>query len=147
MNKNLTVDIITLGETKLQKLLYICDGYLLAANIDFIKEQAKAWNYGPVYPRVHNWIERDPDVFNKAPQCSPEAFKEIGKTEVEPLVDWVIGYYGPWTSSQLSAWSHGPGSPWELALERGKGVMNSVIDKQDMKKYFLGIISDAQRTA
>jgi uncharacterized phage-associated protein len=125
---------ITLGETKLHKLLYICDGFLLAADINFISEQAKAWNYGPVYPRVNTWLKKETDAFTKKYEDASEASREI--KEIIPVVDVVIGRYGLWSANELSNWSHCPGSPWETALKKGKGVMNSVIDKKDMKKYF-----------
>lgn len=128
---------IILGETKLHKLLYICDGFLLAGNLNIIGENAKAWNYGPVYPRVNTWLKKDPDAFTKKHEDVSET-EEI--KEVSPLIDMVINSFGKWSANQLSNWSHGPGSPWEKALIRGKGVMNSVIDKGDIKKYFEGII-------
>jgi uncharacterized phage-associated protein len=127
---------ISLAETKLQKLLYICDGYLLAADINLIGEQAKAWNYGPVYPRIHTWLQKEPGVFENAPECSAQARGELDKYNALSLVDVVLDIYGTWTAGELSNWSHGPGSPWETALKKGKGLMNSVIDKHDMKRYF-----------
>jgi uncharacterized phage-associated protein len=133
---------IKLGETKLQKLLYICDGYILAANINFIEEQAKAWNYGPVYPRVHIWLKENPNAFTSPIKCKQETLKEIEKINAGPLVDKVIESYGYQTAAQLSAWSHSPGSPWEKALERGKGIMNTPIKKGDMKDYFKGILGE-----
>jgi uncharacterized phage-associated protein len=131
-----------LGETKLQKLLYICDGFILAAGINFVGEIAKAWNYGPVYPRVHTWITKTPDAFTNPQDCTPATLHKIHEINAEALVDKVILVYGTKTASDLSAWSHSPGSPWEQALERGKGVMNSPIEKGDMKHYFKGVLSE-----
>jgi uncharacterized phage-associated protein len=131
---------VPLGETKLHKLLYICNGFILAAGINFIRENARAWNYGPVYPRVHTWITRNPDVFNVPKPCSQEALQEIEAMEAEPLVDRVISVYGVKTTQWLSAWSHRPGSPWELALKHSMGLMNSPINKKDMRDYFKGLL-------
>jgi len=133
---------ITLGETKLHKILYICDGLLLAANINLIDENPKAWNYGPVYPRVSNWLKKKPDAFEKSHVDISEDSPEI--KEVTPLIDAVIDRFGLWSANELSNWSHRPGSPWEKALEKGKGLMNSVIDKNDMKKYFKEVFGDAR---
>ena len=131
---------IMLGETKLHKLLYICDGFILAAGINFIKENARAWNYGPVYPRVHGWIAKTPHVFSEPEPCSPEALREIEAIAAEPLVDRVISVYGVKTAQWLSSWSHGPDSPWERALSRSLRLMNSPIKKEDMKDYFKGLL-------
>jgi uncharacterized phage-associated protein len=133
---------LDIGETKLQKLLYICDGFILAAGINFIGEVAKAWNYGPVYPRVHKWLSKDTDAFAVPRECPPPVLEKIKSINAKPLVDKVISVYGPKSAGELSAWSHRPGSPWEKALERGKGIMNSPIDKGDMKRYFQGFLGD-----
>jgi len=129
---------INLGETKLHKLLYICDGFMLASDINFIKGKARAWNYGPVYPAVHSWISKNPDVFsvNNVQLCKEETLKKIEAINAEALVDKVLIVYGTETAGKLSAWTHKPGSPWEKALKRGKGIMNSPIDKIDMSNYF-----------
>lgn len=132
---------ISLGETKLHKLLYICDGFLLAADTNIINENAKAWNYGPVYPRVNNWLKKASDVLNMEHKLLPDVYSEVNNSILE-LIDAVIGSFGNWSVNELSNWSHCPGSPWEMALKRGKGVMNSVIDKNDMKKYFRETFSD-----
>ncbi|MDR1315720.1 MAG: SocA family protein [Spirochaetales bacterium] len=131
---------VKMGETKLQKLLYICDGFILAAGINFIKEQARAWNYGPVYPRVHKWLEKHGNSSLPEEDCSAEALQEIQKINAEPLVDKIINVYGDKTATELSAWTHRPGSPWEVALERGGGIMNSIIKKDVMETYFKGLL-------
>jgi uncharacterized phage-associated protein len=138
INQDRREEPVKIGETKLQKLLYICDGFILAAGINFINEHARAWNYGPVYPRVHKWIEKNDILI--AGECDSGVLKKIEKINAEPLVDKVINVYGTRTAAELSAWSHRPGSPWEMALERGKGIMNSVIDKNDMETYFKGLL-------
>lgn len=133
---------IELGETKLQKLLYICDGFILAAGINLIGEVAKAWNYGPVYPRVHKWISKTPDAFTNPRRCAPATLQRIEEINAEALVDKVIRVYGAKTAGDLSAWSHSPGSPWEKALERGKGIMNSPIEKAYMGRYFKALLGE-----
>ena len=135
------LDKISLGETKLHKLLYVCDGFLLAANVNIIGENARAWNYGPVYPRVNTWLKKTPDAFSVKYDAPPEVKSIINENVIE-LTDYVINYFGSWSVNELSNWSHSPGSPWETALKKGKGVMNSVIEKNDMKKYFKGMFSD-----
>jgi uncharacterized phage-associated protein len=132
---------IKIGETKLQKLLYICDGIMLSLGIEFIGERARAWNYGPVYPRVHRWLEKEPDSFLNSKGCSPDALRQIQEIDAEPMVDKVISTFGIRTAEQLSAWTHQPGGPWELALARGKGIMNAPISKDDMKVYFSRILN------
>jgi uncharacterized phage-associated protein len=134
---------ITLSETKLQKLVYICDGFMLAYGVDFIKENARAWNYGPVYPRIRGWASRNKDLFDRRDGCGPETLRAVGEIQAEPLVDSVINTYGVETAQTLSLWTHEPGGPWEKALKRSKGVMNSVIDKNDIRDYFKRLIGES----
>jgi uncharacterized phage-associated protein len=134
---------ITLGETKLQKLVYICSGFMLAFGIDFIKENARAWNYGPVFPRIHRWASKYNDLLNQNEPCLQNTLEEIENIQAQPLIDSVIETYGLETAQTLSLWTHKPGGPWEKALERGKGVMNSVIDKDDIRRYFKELLGES----
>lgn len=131
---------IPLGETKLHKLIYICDGLILAAGINFIEEIAKAWNYGPVYPKVHNWLVKTQDAFSNPSPCKTGTIDALDEIKAPPLVDRVLLKFGKWTATELSAWSHQPGSPWELAIKRGWGAMNSPIKKEDMQVYFRSLL-------
>jgi uncharacterized phage-associated protein len=65
----------------------------------------------------------------------------LEEIDAEPLVDKVISTFGNKTAEQLSAWTHRPGGPWELALARGKGIMNSPISKDDMRNYFSRVLN------
>lgn len=133
---------ITLSETKLQKLVYICDGFMLAYGFDFISENVRAWNYGPVYPRIHTWASKNKEWFDLNESCNADTLRAIEEIQAAPLVDSVITAYGMETAQTLSLWTHEPGGPWEKALEKGRGVMNSVIDKKDIRDYFKRIISE-----
>jgi uncharacterized phage-associated protein len=142
MRKGATRVLCNWGETKLHKLLFICDGYLCACGVNIISEHARAWNYGPVYPKIHKWLSRVPGLEDMRDDCSPATLKELSDIGAEPLVDRVIETYGHMSAQSLSMWTHKPGSPWEKALERGRGVMNSVIDKNDMADYFKGLLRE-----
>jgi uncharacterized phage-associated protein len=98
---------------------------MLSAGINFIEENAWAWNYGPVYLRVHRWLEKEPDSLTGATKCSPDTVRLLEEIVAESLVDKVLGTFGSKTAEQLSAWTHRPGGPWELALARRKGIMNA----------------------
>jgi uncharacterized phage-associated protein len=84
---------ITLSETKLQKLICICADFMLAYGIDFISENARAWNFGPVYPRVHKWANRHKDWVTQCESCAPTTVRAIEEIWAAPLVDSVITAY------------------------------------------------------
>jgi uncharacterized phage-associated protein len=127
---------IELGGTKLQKLIYICDGCLLALGENFIRENARAWKCGPVYPKVNKWLSNNPGIEDIGEPCSPETLSQIEGIEAAALIDKIIEDYGSRTAQALSAWTHEEGSPWKEALEKGQGKMNSPIDKNAMRDYF-----------
>ena len=127
---------IDMNETKLHKLMYICDGLLLSSDINIINENVRAWNYGPVYPKVHKWVAKYKPFDTGSTEVSQKLIDYLESMKVEEIVLSVIKRMGKYTAGQLSNWSHRPGSPWEIALERNNGVMNGIINKRDMKEYF-----------
>ena len=135
---------IEMNETKLHKLMYICDGILLSSGVNIINENVRAWNYGPVYPKVHSWVAKHkPFEVNHEMIAPPQAVIEyLENTQTKEVVLSVVKRMGKYTAGELSNWSHRPGSPWEKALERNNGIMNAVINKKDMAEYFSRKSSD-----
>ena len=132
-----------LGEiniTKLQKLLYICDGTLLAFDCNVINENARAWYYGPVYPKVYKWFSKNQNYTPRMEDIPPTALNEIAGGNYDSAVNATFATFGAWNATTLSGWSHQPDSPWAKALEKSGGKMNCVIDKSDMAQYFKGIV-------
>lgn len=122
--------IYDMSITKLQKLLYAFDGGMLANDINIVNENCKAWQYGPVYPKVFKKI--NPDDFEK--DYSKLEFPEITnskyKNEIEAMVNAVLDVFGKYTAVQLSSWSHMEGSPWSQT------AINQIIPKELIKEYF-----------
>ena len=54
--------------------------------------------------------------------------------EVKSIIDDTLNYFGKYTASQLSIWSHLPNSPWALASDQGK-VLYEQMDDQAIKDY------------
>lgn len=131
-----------INQTKLQKLLYICDGVLLACNYDVINEHARAWYYGPVYPKVYKWYSKNKDYIPSEKDINKNVLNEIKENNYVSAVNATLKAFGNWDALHLSAWSHQPNSPWSLTVEKNNGKMNCVIDKSDMKKYFEGFVSE-----
>lgn len=90
---------IQINLTKLQKILYICDGNLLALGENFINEQAKAWDYGPVYPKVYKWYQKH----GKEDVTLWTISKEIENNDsVKNVVFQALKKFGNWSAVQLS---------------------------------------------
>jgi uncharacterized phage-associated protein len=126
---------LELDETQLHKLLYICNGCMLALGVDIISDAPCAWNYGPVYSEVRDWLQHNKVVLTSPPSCSEEARKELDKIGARNIVDKALDTYGNLSAEQLSMWSHAPDAPWDKAIAR-HGGLGCLISKKDMKNYF-----------
>ena len=132
-----------LGEinvTKLQKLLYICDGTLLAFDCNAINENARAWYYGPVYPKVYKWFSKNPNYTPTIDDIPVSTINEINGGNYDAAINATFTAFGSWNATTLSGWSHQPNSPWSKAIEINNGKMNCIIRKSDMAEYFKGIV-------
>ena len=135
--KNAKEKSLDINQTKLQKILYICDGTLLALGKNIINENARAWDYGPVYPKVYKWFqEHKADDFTAL-----DISKDIlADNDIAKIVSQALDKFGKWTAKSLSEWSHKNGSPWSAAMEQNNGKLNSVINKDFMKLSFTGLL-------
>lgn len=124
---------ITLNQTKLQKMIYICDGTLLAYGRNAINENAQAWDHGPVYPKVYKWyskhISEDHSAYETAAEINADPF-------IEQVVRQALVKFKNHTGVSLSEWSHKENSPWDITV-RSSGLY-SKISKNYMKLYFAG---------
>lgn len=121
----------TYNVTKLQKLMYCCDGVTLATyGIPLSKERPEAWQYGPVYPKVLQYIQK-----NGIESVLASADDSPLPEDIEKLITGTILFFGDFSASQLSAWSHKIGSPWYRASNGGTDL-RSTIDDLSIKSYF-----------
>lgn len=122
------------NNTKIQKLLYCCYGSVLAVYGERLcSEYPRAWQYGPVFPRVFNYIQKRKG--NLEEYCL--AFQ--ASQEIIDLLDSVIDVFGRQTAVRLSDWTHQPGSPWDKVVNKinGEGQgMNDFIPDDIITKYF-----------
>lgn len=117
--------------TKLQKLMYCCDGVSLATyGKPLSNERPEAWQYGPVFPKVLRHIQ----AYGLESVTGDEIEKEAPE-EIKNLIKGTIVFFGKFTASQLSAWSHKIGSPWYLASNGGTNL-KTPIDDLSITNYF-----------
>lgn len=131
--------------TKLQKLLYICDGMLLAFGYNEIDEIPKAWDYGPVYPKVYKWYKRHAAPLVKKDDISESAIREIEGNHFDSAVEKVLELFKDWTAGELSAWTHQKYSPWDNAIKNNNDELYGPISKDDMKLYFSGVFVNERK--
>lgn len=129
--------VLLMNQTKLQKILYICNGTLLALGKNVINENARTWDYGPVYPKVYKWFQE-----HKADDFSVlEISKDIQTdNDIVKIVSQALDKFGKWTAKSLSEWSRKNGSPWAVIMEHNRRRLNSVISSNYIKLYFTGLL-------
>ena len=121
--------------TKAQKLLYCCYGTVLAAFNERLTEEApQAWQYGPVFPRTFNALQK-----GTITPGLDKGFCKRCNAQWLPLIQETVKQFGKYTDSQLSTWSHKPGSPWSKAT-RGGEELQVQIPAEYIKEYFAPMI-------
>ncbi len=126
----------TWNNTKIQKLLYCCYGCFLAAfDVRLCDEYPRAWQYGPVFPKVFNHIHKQ----RTFPLSQTPSLADM-TTEHREFLESVIDNFGEYQASALSRWTHKEGSPWSQVVYGIEGGLaqglNSFIPDDIIEDYF-----------
>ncbi|MCL2519921.1 MAG: DUF4065 domain-containing protein [Spirochaetaceae bacterium] len=120
--------------TKIQKWLYICYGlYFAAYNEQLLTERPKAWDYGPVFPRVHKKQLKNKGSLNNVKLSMLE--EELKK--YNDVIEGTLRVFGDWTASELVNWTHEKGTAWDKTynlLEAKYAPMDNYDIMLDFKK-------------
>lgn len=125
---------IDVNATKLQKLMYCCYGALLAImDYRLSGESPEAWQYGPVFPRTLRAFK----VFGIDYVANNESTESVEALpqNIKDLIEKTLKFFGSYSASRLSAWSHMKGSPWSRVSDDGKDLYGQ-IDDATIKSYF-----------
>jgi uncharacterized phage-associated protein len=119
------------NNTKIQKLLYCCYGCALVVIGDRLcDEYPRAWQYGPVFPRVFNYINKKKDIL------SPQLELVEANAEALSLIETVVKTFGVFTAQSLSAWTHESGSPWDTVINKMGEELGTFIPDDIIADYF-----------
>ena len=118
------------NNTKIQKLLYCCYGAILVVCKERLcDEYPRAWQYGPVFPRVFNHIQK----------CKPlPSYQDVDNApdKVKNLLSKVVTEFGKYSASSLSNWTHQKGSPWDRVVNENEAGLNGFIPDGFIAEYF-----------
>ncbi|WP_293708614.1 Panacea domain-containing protein [Stenotrophomonas sp. UBA7606] len=116
-----------ISHLKLQKLVYYCQGFSLAIlNKPMFEDQVRAWQHGPVVPRVWEEFKN----FGSAPIPKPEGFdRDLIPQDFREVIDEVYTVYGQYSAWKLRNMTHDE-APW-ASVE-----INDEITQGSMKNYF-----------
>jgi uncharacterized phage-associated protein len=118
------------GNTKINKLLYLVYGFFLAIyDSEIITERPKYFPYGPVFPRVFRNFD------NLITFDLTYNFNE----NFEKVVNYVIKYFSRISAGKLSSWSHENGSPWDRMKQRNASFGDELL-VQEVKEYFKNLL-------
>ena len=132
----------TVNVTKLQKWLYVCYGlYLAAYGEQLFNERPKAWDYGPVFPKVHR--QQVKNKLEKLVQgANLDNLQPDERDKCNGVVDAVLGHFGNWMATELVEWTHTPNMAWDRTVkESGK---YATIDNFDIYRDFKEYVSDEE---
>lgn len=109
-NSNLT-------NMKLQKLVYIAQGFALAIRQDgLFNENVHAFQWGPVIPELYEEVKhygRNP-ITGKIPLSPFDTPINLDDASfASNVIKTVWKKYGKFTAAQLSTITHKPGTPWD----------------------------------
>lgn len=117
---------ISYNNTKIQKLLYCCYGVMLAwKNARICDEYPRLWPYGPVFPKVFNYIHKYGDIANFSTDIS-----KVSTPENKEVIESVLNAFGKYDATSLSSWSHTEGSPWDRAKQENANWNSFIPDEE-----------------
>jgi uncharacterized phage-associated protein len=129
---------INYNNTKIQKLMYCCYGCVLAVhNERLCDEYPRAWQFGPVFPRVFTYISKGRNILSVCPRLD-------APTNVLDLIGNVLNTFGRYSANVLSKWTHTEGSPWDIVIN-DMGDRNGIIPDDLITEYFREyVVRDAE---
>lgn len=134
---------LALDPLKLQKLLYLTNGYYLALSQEeqpWINEAFEAWKYGPVVPSIYQRFKS----FGAKPISTGTRIPIIfsgnkNDPNLKRVLDFVLDRYGSRKGIYLSELTHKVGSPWHETRQENGG--DDEISNNLIKQYFSNLVS------
>jgi uncharacterized phage-associated protein len=138
------IDRRNISPMKLQKLLYLAQGYCLVETGEpLVDELFEAWKFGPVLPSlyhacksfggnsVHGQLGDSYGLEN-----SP-ANLEQRHSKIKEIIQFVWETYGDMQAIELSNWTHEKGGPWDKVVHSPDyHFRNQAIPNDLIKTYF-----------
>ena len=125
--------------TKIQKWLYICYGlYFALYQEPLLNERPKAWEYGPVLPRVYSRYKK------KGLQSDFSSEDLDILSQYDYIIKATLDAAGDLSASKLVGWTHGEGKAWDktVRLEGKYAPMDNHDIYLDFKRF---VNSDGQQ--
>ena len=129
---------------QLAKLVYFCHAWMLGLyGRELIKQDVRAWLYGPVVPPLYRSLKK----FGRETVTEPiSGFSAAELDDKERnIFDQVYEKYSNLTGVQLSHITHETGTPWDSVWsEKGR---DSVISNNLIKEYYEHLYREREQQA
>jgi uncharacterized phage-associated protein len=137
---------IELSNLQLQKLVYICHGYMLGwKNKPLSSEPMEAWEYGPVVDSVYHLFKSNGSKV--IPVKEDIATGLDGDEEAEHIINGVLTLYGNKGAIDLVSLTHQPGTPWRETWDKNAKHKYSIPISDDLiKNHFRKLVSSPKDT-
>lgn len=115
-------DGIAITNLKLQKLVYICFGWVSAfAKEDLFSDSIQAWKYGPVIPSLYNQFSHLAEILITDQRAKIDG--KIPPPTMDPKIlsnlQAVYNAYAHLSTSRLIDYTHLERTPWNEVYEEG----------------------------
>lgn len=132
-----------LSNLQLQKLVYICHGYLLGwKNVPLIEDKIEAWKYGPVIAEVYKEFNNEDKEIEVS--GAENIITDLDKDEnAKACIRQVVKIYGDYNGNQLVNLTHQEDSPWFEAFNKKRGfssIKRKYIQNDKIRSHFLKVI-------
>lgn len=147
---------IIISNLKLQKLLYLIQGFYLAFyHQRCFDDDIQAWDYGPVCPNAYHEFKRfganniptinfyEEIYFEDGTiKCKKHEFNndEIDQ-DTRDIINAVIETYGHYSATSLVNITHAQ-LPWNKTYYSHPSEKNVIIDEKLIEEYFSGLINN-----
>jgi uncharacterized phage-associated protein len=123
----------TISNLKLQKLLYLAQGFFLAIYGEpLFSAKIEAWTHGPVVPEIYHKYKKYEGSAIPIPKLE---FSLISK-KARQLLDEIWSVYGQFSAWKLRDITHDH-TPWK------KTVQGDIISTKKMESYFKTLVKTA----
>jgi len=131
--KNMALDV---NVTKIQKWLYICYGlYLAAKKEQLLDERPKAWQFGPVFPKVYKRQQKNGNSLDNLPL----SVSMVDLQQYDEIIQPVLDHFGKWSAAGLVEWTHEKGRAWDKMYNNGG--RQEAMDNFEIMSDFLKFVS------
>ena len=138
-------DNIWMTPMKLQKLVYIANGFHLAFwGEPLFKDPIEAWSYGPVIPNLYHKIKKyGADEITGLVSRSRYHNPDLPDDEnAKSVLKDVYEIYRDDSAAELSRMTHAKGSPWRTVHKPAK--RHIPIPTETIREYYRQIVEEAE---